>query len=205
MTELYVIVDPEHCADHDPLWVAEQALDGGAAVLQLRMKRANDGQRYALAHALAALARERRVPLWINDRADLALACGAAGLHLGQDDLPLAVARELLPRGTLLGLSTHGLAQARAAEASGADWIGLGPIFTTRSKADAEPCVGAAALAEVCRSVSIPVVAIGGITADDAARVARAGARYAAVISAVCSQPSPRDAARRLVEALQSA
>lgn len=205
MSELYVIVDPEHCGGRDPRWVAEQALDGGCAVLQLRVKRASDADRYALASALAALARERAVPFWINDRADLALATGADGLHLGQDDLPLPVARTLFPPPRLLGLSTHGLAQARAAQAGGADWIGFGPVFATRSKERPDPCVGLEGLAEACDSVQIPVVAIGGIGPDEARAVARAGAAYAAVISAVCAQPCPRDAARRLSDTLRSA
>jgi len=142
------------------------------------------------------------VPFWINDRADLALLAGAAGLHLGQDDLPLRAARQLLGRGVSLGLSTHDLAQAEAAAEAGADLIGYGPVFATASKENPDPCVGLSGLAAACRAARIPVVAVGGIAPDNAAQVAACGPAYAAVISAVCGAADPATAARALVSAL---
>jgi thiamine-phosphate pyrophosphorylase len=125
-------------------------------------------------------------------------------VHLGQDDLPLAEARALAG-GRLLGCSTHSLAQARAAVASGADVIGFGPIFETRSKLRPDPCVGLEGLREVARAVSCPVVAIGGITLQQAGQVALAGATYAAAIGALCGAESPSEAARALHTALVAA
>jgi thiamine-phosphate pyrophosphorylase len=201
MKGLYVIIDPQHCLGRDPLWVAEQALRGGCAALQLRAKQMSCRKQLELARALSERCRDRGVPFWLNDRVDLALLSGAHGVHLGQDDLSLADARLLAPA-CALGLSTHSLAQAIAAEQQGADAIGFGPIFATSSKLDPDPVVGTAALAEVCRRVRCAVIAIGGITLARATEIARSGARYAAVIGAVCSADEPLSAARALHEAL---
>lgn len=201
MKGLYAIIDPEHCQGRDPCWVAEQVLLGGCAALQLRDKAYSDRARLTLAHAIAERCRATSVPFWLNDRLDLAMLAGAAGVHLGQDDVPLADARTLV-RERLLGLSTHSLAQARAAEAEGADVIGFGPIFPTRSKQNPDPVVGLEGLREVCQQVQCPVVAIGGIVPAHAAAIARAGATYAAAIGAVCGAADPRAAARELHEAL---
>jgi thiamine-phosphate pyrophosphorylase len=202
MTRLYVIVDPEHCAGRPPLWIAEQALEAGAAALQLRAKRLKDGALLAMARGLSERCRDACVPFWMNDRADVALLCGAQGVHVGQDDLPPAALRGLLHAGIRIGLSTHDSAQARAARAQGADLIGFGPVFDTRSKAHAAPRVGLDALREVCASAELPVVAIGGIALENAAEVAACGPAYAAVISAVCAAGDPRNAAASLAAAL---
>lgn len=198
---LYVLVDPEHTRGREPEAIARAALAGGCAVLQLRAKGLSDRAMLALAERIGALAHAASVPFVVNDRADLALLTSAEGLHLGQDDLPLASARELAPR-LVLGLSTHTLAQAMAATRAGADLIGFGPIFTTTSKALTSPAVGLAALAEVVRSVNIPVIAIGGLTLETAEEVARTGARLGAVISAVGEADDPEQAARALHAAL---
>lgn len=198
---LYVLIDPEHTRGREPEAIARAALAGGCAVLQLRAKRLADGPRLALAERLCALARAVGVPFVMNDRADLALLVGADGLHLGQDDLPLAAARRLAP-GLTLGLSTHSLAQAVEGARLGADLLGFGPVFPTRSKALAEPVVGLATLAEVVRSVSVPVIAIGGLTLANAAEVARTGVRLGAVIGAVGEADEPEQAARALHAAL---
>jgi thiamine-phosphate pyrophosphorylase len=201
MKGLYVIVDPEHCLGRDPLWVAEQALIGGCAALQLRAKALGDRRRLELARELSERCAGASVPFWLNDRLDLAWLAGADGVHLGQDDVSLADARALAPK-RLLGLSTHSLAQALAAERLGADAIGFGPVFATSSKLNPEPIVGIAALTEVCARVRCPVIAIGGITLAHATEVAQSGAQYAAVIGAVCGAAEPQDAARALHEAL---
>jgi thiamine-phosphate pyrophosphorylase len=147
------------------------------------------------ARRLLPLCREERVPFCVNDRLDVALAAGADVVHLGQDDLPLADALRLrteLGRPDLVvGFSTHNPEQALAAAAGGADYIGFGPVFATRSKLNPDPVVGVEGLAAVCRSVSVPVVAIGGIGLHHAAEVAAAGASAVAVISAITSASDP--------------
>jgi thiamine-phosphate pyrophosphorylase len=201
MKGLYVIVDPEHCAGRDPLWVAEQALAGGCAALQLRAKLLADGPRLRLARALKQRCADAGVPFWMNDRLDLALLCDADGLHLGQDDLPVADARRLWGSRPL-GLSTHTLPQVSTAHISAVDVIGFGPIFGTRSKLNPDPAVGLTGLREACARVPRPVAAIGGIALEHAADIRKAGAAYAAVISAVCAAEQPARAARALHEAL---
>jgi thiamine-phosphate pyrophosphorylase len=133
--------------------------------------------------------------LIVNDRLDVALGGGAGGVHLGQDDLPLAAARKLVPAGFIIGISTHDVAQARAALEGGADYIGFGPCFPTATKQNPDPVVGLERLAEVCR-LGGRVVAIGGITLERAGEVARAGAAAAAIISAVNGSADVTAAAR---------
>ena len=192
----YAIVDPEVC---EPLPTTEAILAGGCAVLQLRDKRGDDGETLALGRELARRCRARGVPFVMNDRLDLALLIGADGLHLGQDDLPIEEARRYF--GGPIGLSTHGLAQARQAAAAGADLLGLGPIFATTTKANADPAVGLEGLRQVCAEVSVPVVAIGGLEAMHAPSVAAAGAALGAAIAAVCRAENPMGAARCFHEA----
>ena len=176
-------------------------LRGGCAALQLRAKLLADAPRLALARALASRCKAASVPFWMNDRIDLALLSGADGVHLGQHDLAHDDARKLWPTRPI-GRSTHTLAQARAAESEGADLIGFGPIFTTASKRDPEPCVGMAGLREVCDAVRCPVVAIGGIHLMHAAALVQAGAQYVAVIGSVCGAENPELAAHALHAAL---
>jgi thiamine-phosphate pyrophosphorylase len=197
MKGLYVIIDPEHCAGREPLWVAEQALSGGCAALQLRAKLMSDGPRLKLARGLKQRCAQARVPFWMNDRLDLALLADADGLHLGQDDLPIAEARRLWDTRPL-GLSTHTLPQVSTAHIAGADVIGFGPLYGTRSKRDPDPAVGLTGLREACLRVPRPIIAIGGITLEHAAEIKKAGASYAAVISAVCGADDPAAAARAL-------
>lgn len=201
---LYVLVDPEHTRGRDPVHIARAALAGGCAVLQLRAKHLPDAARLSLALELRALARAAGVPFVVNDRIDLALLAEADGAHLGQDDLAPADARRLAPH-LALGLSTHTLAQALAGARSGADVLGFGPVFETRSKERPDPVVGLETLAAVVRSVRLPVIAIGGIGLDNAAAVAATGARLGAVIGAVGEADDPESAARALHAALGGA
>jgi thiamine-phosphate pyrophosphorylase len=185
--------------------LARALLDGGATVLQLRMKGATASAMIAVVDELRPLCRRHGATLIVNDRLDVALASGADGVHLGQDDLPLDRARALCPPGFLVGISTHDEAQARAAADGGASYLGFGPIYATSTKQNPDPVVGVAALAQVCRAVSIPVVAIGGITLDRAPEVAAAGAAAAALIAAVNSAPDVARAARSVAEAFARA
>jgi thiamine-phosphate pyrophosphorylase len=202
MKGLYVIIDPEHCAGRDPSAVAELALSGGARVLQLRAKRFSDRAWLALARDLRARCTRHGAAFWVNDRVDIALLAEADGLHLGQDDLPAPEARKLAPK-LKLGVSTHSLEQVAAAAAQGVTTIGFGPIFATQSKQRPSPTVGIAGLSAVCAAYpALEVIAIGGIQRVHAEGLRRAGASYAAVISAVCGAPDPEAAARALSEAL---
>lgn len=194
---LYAIVDPQQCAD-DPLRVAAAILRGGCAALQLRDKLSDDRAFVRLGSALQQLCEAAAVPFIANDRFWLAREIGACGVHIGQSDASLETVRRELGSDASVGLSTHSLAQAREAELGGADLIGFGPVFGTTSKPDADPVVGIEALAAVCASVSIPVVAIGGISLERAALVASTGAPLAAAISALCRAPDPAEAARAL-------
>jgi thiamine-phosphate pyrophosphorylase len=141
----------------------------------------------------------------VNDRVDLAAASGAHGVHLGQTDLPVREARALLGPGRLIGVSVEDAAQAARAEADGADYLGVGPIYATGSKADAGPAVGTEQLIRLRRATRLPLVAIGGITRDRVAATLAAGAAAVAVIGAVAAAPDPETAARELAAACEAA
>jgi thiamine-phosphate pyrophosphorylase len=208
MRGYYAIVDvrPEGLGDLDAISTrATKLLAAGPCCLQLRAKGADAAAMVAAALRLRHLCRAARVPFCVNDRLDVALAVGADVVHLGQDDLPLADAlrvRDLAKADrVLIGFSTHNRAQARAAAAGGADYIGFGPVFATDSKANPDPVVGLEALSEVCGAVQIPVVAIGGVGLDAVPAVVRAGAAAAAVIGAVDRAPDPAVAGRAVAAA----
>ncbi len=189
--------------DQDLLRVApdaamRQALAAGVNIFQYRSKKGARKDIYETALTLSRIASGAQACFIVNDHADIAAAVDADGVHLGQDDLPIEFARSLLGRDKLVGISTHNLEQARAAEAAGADYIGFGPIFKTSTK-DAGETKGVENLAVIKRSVSIPVVAIGGINQANIEFVARAGADGAAVISGVVAAPDIRLAAEHLV------
>jgi thiamine-phosphate pyrophosphorylase len=199
---LYGMVDvPPDGAGAAPLCTA--LLDGGAQIVQLRMKGADARAMLAALEALRPIC-AGRAKLIVNDRLDVALAGGADGVHLGQDDLPLAAARSLAPPGFLVGISTHDEHQARAAATGGADYIGFGPVFPTSTKHNPDPVVGLLRLHAVCGGVAVPVVAIGGITLAEVPRVVEAGAAAAAIISAVNRADDVTAAARRVTAAFAS-
>lgn len=175
----------------------EAALDGGVTCLQLREKEASAGEILALARTLLPLCRARRVPLLINDRVDIALAAGADGVHLGQDDLPLPEARALLGPDRILGATAHTVEEALRAQAEGADYLGVGAMFPTGTKTDTVP-TSADTLKAICAAVSIPVVAIGGVNARNLPTLAGTGIAGAAVVSAIFSQSDLTAAARTL-------
>jgi thiamine-phosphate pyrophosphorylase len=192
MRGLYAIV-----GDEDPIGRARLALLGGAGVVQVRMKSSPAGAVLAAAREIVALSRGRALVI-VNDRADLAVLAGADGLHVGDDDLPVAEARRIVGPAMLLGRSTRTLAGARAALAAGADHVGFGPMFGTRTKEITAAPRGLDALREVARALPAPVVAIGGITLETVGEVARAGAAAAAVIEDLFGAGDPRDRAARL-------
>lgn len=197
----YAIVDlPPDGTPAAAAALAELLLGGGASVLQLRMKGALGARFFACAQALAPRCAAADVPLIVNDRLDVALAAEAAGVHLGQDDLPLAAARALAP-GLLIGISTHDPAQARAAVAGGADYVGVGPVFPTATKTGSDPIVGVDGLAAVAAVVGVPVVAIGGLTLARVPLVMAAGATAVAMIGAVVGTADVRAAAAAVTAA----
>jgi thiamine-phosphate diphosphorylase len=198
----YAIVDPDHCGGRDPAWVAKRILAGGCALLQLRSKRdSDDVETMRLGERLASLCRGHGVPFVVNDSPALALELHADILHLGQDDVSMDEARQVV--GSMpIGLSTHNQEQAQRAVANGANLIGFGPVFATSTKDNPDPVVGIDGLRDVCRALSVPIVAIGGIDTTTAPLVARAGARLAAAISAVCQAEDPAQPASKIHAAL---
>lgn len=201
MPGLYAIVDPSVAPDRDPERLAAAILAGGCARLQLRAKSGPDRALLSLARRLRARCAEAGVPFVINDRADLAVLAGADALHLGQDDLPVAEARRIV--GPMeIGRSTHDEAQLDAAVDDGADVLAFGPIFETSSKASPDPVVGLDRLQAVCARAPLAVVAIGGLTVDNAAAVREAGATWGAAIGSLCHADDPAAAARAMHAAL---
>lgn len=197
---LVVVTDPDCGAGRGVVDVVRAALRGGAPAIQLRMKDAPAREMADVARALLAETRAAGALLFINDRVDVALAVGADGAHVGQDDLPADRARAIGPPGFLVGVSAETVELARQAQAEGADYVGVGPVYATGSKADAGDAVGAARIAEVAAAVRIPVVGIGGITIANAPPVMRAGAAGIAVISAVMRADNPEAAVRAMLQ-----
>ena len=194
---LYVIMDTPALKGLSHVKVAAQAIHGGAKVIQLRDKLHSKSELLPIAQQLKNLCAEHKVLFIINDYLDLVLAADADGLHLGQNDLPISVVRKLLPMDKVLGCSTTTVDQARIAESEGADYIAVGSIYPTSSKETAK-VIGLDRLRQVRQAVTLPLVAIGGITGDNAAEVIAAGADSVAVIRAVLETEAPEEAARQI-------
>ena len=200
---LHAIIDTQALNGRSHLEVARQIIRGGAKAIQLRDKTTEKKDLLAIAQQLKALCAEHNVLFIMNDHLDLALATGADGLHLGQKDLPVGIARKLLPVDTILGLSTHSLEEATAAEAEGADYIGIGSIYATPTKETAT-IIGLKNLRRVRQAVSLPLVAIGGITRNNVAEVIASGADSVAVISAILRAGSPQEAAQQIADGIEA-
>jgi thiamine-phosphate pyrophosphorylase len=181
-SHFYAMVDP--IAGHDPVELAQMMLEAGARVMQLRLKDAGGRDFLKAAREIAVLCQKSGATLLINDRIDIAMLSGAAGVHLGQTDIPLRAARKLLGQDRIIGISTASVEQARAAEAGGADYIGFGPMYPGGAK-QIVTGKGLAILREVRASVGIPIVAIGGSTEDRVPELLAAGADAVAIISDV--------------------
>ena len=201
---LYVILDRAAARGRDLLTILDATLAGGCRLVQLREKEWPSGRLLPMAERLRDRCRAAGATFVVNDRLDLALALGADGVHLGQDDLPPAAARPLLRPGMILGLSTHSPEQARAAQAAGADYVAVGSMFPTGTKPDFQ-LVGPEIIGKLRGEISVPLIGIGGITHDNVAQVIHAGADGVAVISAVCAAPDPEAATRRFLGAIESA
>jgi thiamine-phosphate pyrophosphorylase len=179
------------------------AVDGGVTIVQLRDKDARDDDLVALACALRAELAPRGVPLIVNDRPMVAKAAGADGLHLGQEDGDPRAARLLLGPDAMLGLSVTRAAEVATVDPAVVDYVGLGPVFSTATKADAAPPLGLGGFRTVGAMLGVPFVAIGGIDAANAAAVMAAGAAGIAVVSAICAAPDPKVAAAALRSAIE--
>lgn len=178
-----------------------EALSGGVRFFQYRCKKGARGRIYETALALARMAHQANALFIVNDHADIAVAVDADGVHLGQDDLPIEYARKLLGKKNIIGISTHSFEQAKRAEAAGADYIGFGPLFPTSTK-DAGEARGPQKLGAIRQSVTIPVIAIGGINHTNVQEALQAGADGVAVISAVLSAENIRLAAGDMIRLL---
>jgi thiamine-phosphate pyrophosphorylase len=201
---LYVVLDRMAAKGRSLEEILDAAIAGGCRMVQLREKEWPSGRLLPLAERLRDRCRRAGVSFIVNDRVDLAVAVGADGVHLGQDDLPVAAARALLRPGMVLGRSTHSVAQARDAQAEGADYIAVGSMFPTQTKPDFE-LVGPELIRTIRPGITAPLVGIGGVTRENVAQVIRAGADGVAVISAVCGAPDPAAATRDFLAAIRAA
>lgn len=197
-SHFYAMVDT--AGGHEPVALARMLLEAGALVMQLRLKDFGGRDFLAAARAIAALCHERGAILIVNDRADIARLADADGVHVGQEDLPLEAARRIAGTGKIVGVSTHGIDQARAAEAGGADYIGFGAIYSGGLK-NVRHAQGLERLRAVRSAVKIPIVAIGGITEATMADVIAAGADAAAIISDVVRAPNLQAKVRAIIAA----
>ena len=189
LSGLYVILDPSVCPDRSLTDVLKEAAKAGARLFQYRNKSASMKEAYAEALLLRKVSLDAGVTFIVNDRCDLALAVDADGVHLGQEDLPLDLARKVMGPDKLIGISTHNPDQVREATAGKPDYLGFGPIFKPGSKQDHDSVVGLEGLRAIRGLTSLPVFAIGGIHIDQAGEVIRAGANGVAIISAILKAP----------------
>jgi len=204
--DVYLVTQASLSAGRTSDELVADAIAGGVGVVQLREKDRSARERYELGQELRELTREAGVTFVVNDRVDIAQALDADGVHLGDDDLPVSVARDLLGDDALIGRSVSTVEDAREAAAAGADYLGVGAVFATGSKDDIdddEHAVGTDRVAAIADAVDIPFVGIGGITAENATEVVQAGADGVAVITAITQADDPAAAAANLVDAVE--
>ncbi len=200
---LHVLTDTDlqDCFSHVEL--AELAIAGGADTIQFRQKTGQTIQMIRIAEQIQALCKRAGVSFIINDRVDVAVASHADGVHLGQGDFPIPLARKLLGEGAIIGGSAGNEEEARKCFLEGADYIGFGPVYPTSSKEDAAPASGLDLLRQVVEKIPLPIIAIGGINQDNILSVRESGAYGIAVISAVCCEKDPEEATRCLLRLLE--
>jgi thiamine-phosphate pyrophosphorylase len=202
--KLYAITGEQFHPGRELLTVMEEAILGGADIIQLRDKKSPKRERLAKAKALRELTRKHGVLFIVNDDIDIAVAVDADGVHLGQDDLPLADARKIMGD-KIIGISTHAIEEARAAERDGADYIGVGPIFPTKSKEDVVDPVTTSYIREVVREIRIPFVAIGGIKLHNVDEVLAAGATRICAISEIVGSSDVAGTCRSFLAKIEAA
>lgn len=196
---VYLVTDRRNKTDEEFLNIIEEAIKGGTTVVQLREKTASTKEFYELALKVKEITSRYDVPLLINDRIDIALAVDSEGVHIGQDDMPADIAREIIGEDMILGVSASTVEEAKKAEKDSADYIGSGAVFPTATKDDADS-VSKDELKEIVDSIDIPVVAIGGITVENASTLKDSGIDGFSVVSAIMSADDPREASRKLKE-----
>lgn len=201
---LHVLTDTVLQSRFSHFELARMAIKGGADTIQFRQKIGATREMIEIVRQLKQLCLDSGVTLIVNDRVDIAIATDANGVHLGQDDFPIPLARKLLGESRIIGGSAASLEEAQKCLAEGTDYIGFGPVYPTTSKADADPVTGIKLLKQAVEIIPLPIIAIGGISADNTPEVIRAGAQGIAVISAVCCQENPEQATRALYNALQT-
>ncbi|MFC2168066.1 thiamine phosphate synthase [Acidobacteriota bacterium] len=201
--KLHVITDTVLQSRFSHFKLAELAIKGGADTIQFRQKTGSTKEMISKSRKIKLLCAEAGVSFVVNDRLDVAIAAEADGVHLGQDDFPALLAREILTEGTFIGGSASTLEEALKCVEEGAEYVGFGPVFPTSSKDDAGPVSGIIKLKEVVDAFPIPIIAIGGITPENTREVLDTGAAGIAVISAVCCAEDPKEATRNLLKALQ--
>ena len=201
---MHVLTDTELQSRFSHVELAKLAIKGGADILQFRQKIGTTREMIEICREIKRLCEDSDVMFIVNDRVDVAIASEADGVHLGQEDFPIPLARKLLGETAIIGGSAVTLEEAQECLSEGADYIGFGPVYPTTSKNDAGPVTGIEILKEVVNTISIPIIAIGGVTVENTPEVIRAGAQGIAVISAVCCQENPEQATRDLSQALQS-
>lgn len=202
---VYLVLDPLLCRDLSMVETTRAAVAGGVTMVQLRDKEGGTARMIETGLALKTVLAGTGVPLIVNDDVEAAIAIAADGLHVGQEDMMAAEARRRIGPDMILGLSIETPQAARAMDGAAVDYVGLGPVFATPTKADHKPPIGFAGLAELVTLCNLPAVAIGGLKVEHAAPVIAAGADGLAVISAICGQPDPRAEAARLADAVRNA
>ncbi|MFZ0243343.1 MAG: thiamine phosphate synthase [Desulfobacterales bacterium] len=202
---LYLVTDRRLSRGRSTLEIVTAAVAGGVTCVQLREKAAATREFIEEALKIRDHLRSVNIPLIINDRLDVALAVGAAGVHLGGADMPPAMARAVAGNRMIIGISVESVADARAAEKGGADYLGVSPIFATPTKTDTTPALGTEGLQAIRQAVRLPLVAIGGLNSSNAADIIRCGADGVAVVSAIVSAADPAQAARRLKSVIMEA
>jgi thiamine-phosphate pyrophosphorylase len=200
---VYLVTDRGILGDRDLCECIEQAILGGTTMIQLREKNISTLEFYKISLKVKAITSKYNVPLIINDRLDIALACDAEGIHVGQNDMPLEVVRKIIGKNKIIGVSTGSVDKAKLAEENGADYIGVGAIFPTGSKDDAVT-IGLRELQNIRDSVRIPIVAIGGINENNCSKVTEVGADGVAVISAILGKEDIRKASEELKKRIKS-
>ncbi len=202
---LYLVTDRRLSRGRTTLEIVQAAVRGGVTCVQLREKNCSTREFVREALAVRDFLKASGVPLIINDRLDVAMAVGADGVHLGQTDMPLEMARAIVGDGMCIGISAESLENALVAERGGADYIGVSPIYDTPTKADTAPPLGLEGLRDIRAAVGIPLVAIGGLKRDNAAEVVRSGADGIAVVSAIVAAEDPEKASRDLLKVIRQA
>ncbi|MGE5257746.1 MAG: thiamine phosphate synthase [Hyphomicrobiales bacterium] len=202
---LYLVTDRGLSRGRATLDIVRAAVRGGVTCVQLREKTCSTREFIAEALAIRDFLKSHDIPLIINDRVDVALAVGADGVHLGQTDMPLAMARSVLGRSHIIGISAESLRDAAEAEAGGADYLGVSPIFATATKTDTAAPLSLEGLRAIRRTVKLPLIAIGGVGASNAADVMASGADGVAVVSAIVTAADPEFAAREIARQVAQA